>query len=80
MKTKLNILARALGIPQVLLSLSDRSYALSGYGRDRANYLLVSADFNVAKAFSFGFSYKRGRDAPTFKGTRRMGLTVGVGF
>jgi hypothetical protein len=79
-KLRLNVLARALGISGALLALTDRWYALSGYDRDNANYFTVSVDLMVAKGFTFGYAYKRGYDAPVFKGVNRMALTVGLGF
>jgi hypothetical protein len=80
LKLRLNVLARTLGIAGTLLSVTDRWYWLSGYSRDDANYFSASLDFQVAKGFTFGYSYKRGRDAPAFRGVNRMALTIGVGF
>jgi hypothetical protein len=79
-KVRLNLLARALGISGSQLAITDRWYALSGYQRDDANYFAASLDFQIAKGFSFGYAYKRGHDAPAFKGVNRMALTVGIGF
>ena len=79
-KLRLNLLARALGISGALLAFTDRWYVLSGYERDTANYFTVSMDLMVAKGFAFGYSYKRGYDAPLFRGVNRMALTVGLGF
>jgi hypothetical protein len=79
-KLRLNFLARALGISGTLVALTDRWYALSGYERDAANYFTVSVDLMVAKGFAFGYTYKRGYDAPTFTGVNRMALTIGLGF
>jgi hypothetical protein len=79
-KVRLNMLARALGISGSLLALTDRWYSLSGYTRNDANYFTASLDFLIAKGFTFGYAYKRGRDVPVFKGVNRMALTVGLGF
>ena len=79
-KVRLNLLARALGVSGILLSVTDRWYSLSGYSRDHANYFTGSLDVQLAKGFTFGYSYKQGQDAPTFKGVNRMALTVGIGF
>jgi len=80
LKVRLNFLARALGISGSLLSLTDRWYSLSGYNRDTANLAAVSLDLQIAKGFIIGYAFKRGRDAPAFKGVSRMALTVGIGF
>ena len=79
-KVRLNMLTRALGTSGSLLAVTDRWYSLSGYGRDNANFFTVSLDFQIAKGFTFGYMFKRGRDAPAFKGVNQMALTVGVGF
>jgi hypothetical protein len=79
-KVRLNALARALGISGSLLSVTDRWLALSGYERDTANSLNASLDLQIAKGFTFGFAYRKGHDAPAFRGVNRMALTLGIGF
>ena len=79
-KVRLNVLARALGISGSLLAVTDRWLALSGYERDTANFISSSLDLQIAKGFSFGFAYRRGHDAPVFRGVNRMALTLGIGF
>jgi len=79
-KVRLNGLARALGISGTLLSMADRWYSLSGHARDDAHYFTASVDFQISRGFTFGYAFKRGHDAPVFKGVNRMALTVGIGF
>ncbi len=79
-KVRLNLLARALGLSGSLLAVTDRWYSLAGYERDSGNFFTASLDFQIAKGFTFGYIFTRGRDAPAFKGVNQMALTVGVGF
>jgi hypothetical protein len=80
LKVRLNVLARALGMSGSLLSITDRWYSLSGYTRDEANLFSLSLDFQIAKGFTLGYAYKKGHDAPAFKGTNRMAITAGLTF
>jgi len=79
-KLRLNVISRALGISQTLLSLTDRYIWLDGYHRDTANYFTASLDFTIAKGLTIGYAYKHGYDAPAFKGVTRQALTIGIGF
>ena len=80
LKLRLNVISRALGISQTLVSVTDRYLWLEGYNRERANYLTAALDFSIAKGLSLGYLYKHGHDAPAFKGVTRQALTIGVGF
>jgi hypothetical protein len=79
-KVRLNTLARALGIAGTLLAVTERWYLLSGYEREDANYFTASLDFQIAKGLTFGYAFRRGHDAPAFRGVNRMALTLGLGF
>ena len=80
LKLRLNFISRTLGISQTLVSVSDRYLWLTGYNRERANYLTAALDFSIARGLSLGYLYKHGHDAPAFKGVTRQALTIGVGF
>jgi hypothetical protein len=74
----LNTLARFLNLDEVKLTFSDKGWLLPLERSRRRNIFSASINFPVADKVSVGFAFKRGKDAPEFKGTYDYGLTVGV--
>lgn len=77
LKFRLNFLSRAIGISNVLLSLTDKIYLLPNEERDRLNFFTASIDFEVAKGFTAGLTFNNGYDAPKFEGVNNLALTFG---
>ena len=76
-QVRLDAFERRFNVPATI-SLSDTAYYLPDEDEERKNLLTAAIDFGIADNYSVGLSYKHGAEAPEFKGTHSLGLTIGI--
>jgi len=70
-------LSQRLNVP-VTFSFTDTAYYLPDENEERKNLLKAAIDLEVASGVTVGVEYKHGAQAPEFKGTHSIGLTLGL--